>query len=97
VYYDLPVDGRVVPYLGGGIGYYHGDAATGHSIQANGLPFTELGGSSDNALLLVETGLSIRLDDHWAVVPAYRFQHLFVDGGPDIDNHTFEIGLRYSL
>ncbi len=97
LFYDLPRRGRFVPYVGGGVGYYHGDASTTFSTTPIGAPFTGHGYESDNALVLAEGGVSIALDDHWAVVPAYRFEHLFYDGRSAVDDHIFKIGLRYSF
>jgi opacity protein-like surface antigen len=97
LFYDLPVGGRFVPYLGGGVGYYHGDASTTFSTTPTGGPFTGHGYESNNALILAEGGVSVAVDDHWAVVPAYRFEHLFYDGRSAVDDHIFKVGLRFSL
>lgn len=95
--YDFPSLGIVEPYLGAGAGYYHGDVSTAHAIDPNGVLFRQEGRSSGNALVIAEIGFSINLDENWAVVPGYRFQHLFVNGGSAINNQILKIGLRYSF
>jgi hypothetical protein len=45
-----------------------------------------------------EAGLTIALDDQWAVVPAYRYEHLFVTSNAFRDNvNISRLGLRYSF
>jgi OmpA-OmpF porin, OOP family len=97
-YYDLPVTWPLVPYLGAGVGYFHSSAADARFITSNGItPFTERGTTVGGAFLLVEVGAAYRVADRWSIVPAYRYEHLFVSGNSDISAHIAKIGIRYDF
>lgn len=92
-FYDLPVPGRFVPYVGGGFGYYHAvgeDTTFGHV-------FRQRGETGDNVVVLGEVGLTMKLDAHWSVVPAYRFEHLFAADHGDANASLFKLGMRYAF
>lgn len=98
-FYDLPIPGWVIPYVGAGFGVEHTDAQTGHFAGPGGAPrFTELNGSSTYAVVLGEIGVTIELDERWAVVPSYRFEHVFTtnNASPN-DANIFRLGVRYSF
>jgi opacity protein-like surface antigen len=98
-FYDLPVSGWIVPYLGGGVGVEYVNSQTGYFAGAGGAPrFTEGGSDSTNAVVLAEIGLAITLNAKWSVVPSYRFEKVFTDSGalPNSAN-IFRLGLRYLL
>jgi len=92
-FYDLPVAGRVVPYVGAGVGFYH---AWGTDAVFDGR-FTERASTSDNALVLGEVGLSLKISRALSVVPAYRFEHLFASGRPGWNVNIFKLGARYAF
>lgn len=98
-FYDLPIPGRLVPYIGTGIGVAHTAATDGHFAGPGGSPrFTENGSSATNAAILAEVGLTIAVSDRWALVPSYRFEHLFVTGNAYPNNaNIFKLGVRYSF
>jgi opacity protein-like surface antigen len=92
-FYDLPVGGWIVPYVGAGAGYYH---AWGTDSVFGGR-FTQHARTSDNALVLGEVGLSFKVSDTLSVVPAYRFEHLFASGEPGWNVNIFKLGVRYAF
>jgi opacity protein-like surface antigen len=97
-FYDVRISDWFQPYIGGGFGYFHGTASDGRFAMSNGALFTQLGKTADGPLVLAEVGLSLRIDPSWWVVPAYRFEHLFVPGaGPDVNAHVLKLGLRYTF
>jgi opacity protein-like surface antigen len=98
-FYDLPVPGRFIPYVGAGIGANIDNAQTGHFAGVGGQPrFSQLGGSGTNAAILGELGVTITLNAKWAVVPSYRFEKVLTKAGayPNEAN-IFKLGLRYSM
>jgi opacity protein-like surface antigen len=100
VFYDVPISGPFVPYLGGGIGGSHGELTRTVFADANGNRFDEGGGQSTRGVALVEAGITISLRPALAVVPAYRYVRFF--GGPTGLNdsetaHVAKLGLRYSF
>lgn len=99
-FYDLPVPGRVVPYIGAGFGAILTDAQTGHYVNSSGtVQFTQsLAATVINPAILAEVGLTVALDANWAVVPSYRFVHVFTESDAfPIDENIFKVGLRYSF
>jgi opacity protein-like surface antigen len=96
LFYDLPVAGRVVPYLGGGAGYYNLEAPVGYFTD-HGLTVPVPGSSINSALVFAETGLGIALGGRWTAVPSYRFQYLIVPGFSGFEEHVLKLGLRYAL
>jgi opacity protein-like surface antigen len=99
VFYDKPITGWIVPYIGAGVGMYNLIAETAYYTGPGGVPrFTQYGGSITNALLLAEVGATIELDPKWALVPAYRFEKAFTRSGEFPSNaNIIKLGLRYSL
>jgi opacity protein-like surface antigen len=98
-FYDLPMSGRIVPYIGGGFGVVVTRAQTGQFAGPGGVStFTQGGGNATNAAALAEIGLTMTLAPKWSVVPSYRFEHVFTDSGafPN-DASIFKLGFRYSL
>jgi opacity protein-like surface antigen len=105
-FYDLPMawfapyvsePDRFAPYAGGGVGYYHSEPSSARFVTVTGAPFTISGRTSNNAMLLAEGGLSVHLNGGWSIVPAYRFEHLFVSGSSSVNANIFKIGFRYSF
>jgi opacity protein-like surface antigen len=98
-FYDLPVPGRFVPYIGAGFGAVLTSAQTTHFANARDtVQFTQNGGSAVHPAILGEIGLTIALDGNWAAVPSYRFEHVFTDSGAfPLDENIFELGLRCSF
>jgi opacity protein-like surface antigen len=97
-FYDLPISGRVVPYVGMGLGGVHSQVSTAHFTNANNPVFTQLGGNATNAAIMAEVGLTVTLDPKWALVPAYRFEHVFTNSGAfTYDANILKLGFRYSM
>jgi hypothetical protein len=63
----------------------------------NGGIFTSHLVPSTNALILAEAGITVTLDEHWAIVPAYRYEHLFEDNPAAVNANIFKLGVRYSF
>jgi len=99
LFYDLPVPGRFVPYIGGGLGGAHTETQHSRFLDASGNGFLEGGGESTRGVALVEGGLNIALGAHAALVPAYRYLHFFGLSSSRGDEvaHIAKIGLRYSF
>jgi opacity protein-like surface antigen len=99
LFYDLPIPGRFVPYIGGGLGGAHTDSQHTKFLDASGDGFTEAGGESTRGVALVEGGLNIAVAPKLTLVPAYRYLHFF--GIPssrgDEVAHIVKLGLRYSF
>jgi opacity protein-like surface antigen len=101
VFYDLPIAGRVTPYIGGGFGA----ALTGYQgsifSSTTGTITTGLnsaGGTVVYPVILGELGLNIAVAPNWTVVPSYRFEHVFNPSGAFTNNQNiFKVGLRYSF
>jgi opacity protein-like surface antigen len=97
VYYDLPVDFVVKPYIGAGAGIVH---------QRNSRPATTIGGAtlpagddSTDLTAFGEIGLSYQLTPTMALVPSYRYQWIN-DGQNGLDDsgmHVAKLGLRYGF
>jgi len=94
VYYDLDNFSKFAPYFGGGLGvaYIDFDDVTIGTITVEGdsdTYFTAHG----------EVGVSVALNDQFAVVPAYRY--LWFDSGEagfdDDTAHLFKIGVRFGF
>jgi len=92
-FYDLPVPGRFVPYIGGGVGYYHESIDTA-TFQGR---FVQHGSTIDDAMVLGEVGLTVKLNSRLSVVPAYRFEHLFASHGLAANASVLKLGLRYAF
>jgi opacity protein-like surface antigen len=96
-FYDLPLAGRFVPYVGGGLGFQHTDESDGTGTVAGPLqsvPTHFQGGSSNDGIWLAEAGLSIAVTDRISIVPAYRYVQTF-DG--ELSTHILKVGLRYAF
>lgn len=96
LYYDLPLGGPVVPYIGAGGGYYHLDMGQARYWTGAGT-LTRLRGTQDNGLAMAELGVTWNVSEHWAVAPAYRYEHLFASAPADFDLHIFKLSGRYSF
>ncbi|HEV7910239.1 MAG TPA: outer membrane beta-barrel protein [Methylocella sp.] len=100
VFYDLPIAGQFVPYVGGGIGGEHGELTRAVFADANGNRFDQSGGESTRGVAVVEGGVTITLSPAFAVVPAYRYLRIF-GGGAGFNAseaaHIVKLGLRYSF
>jgi opacity protein-like surface antigen len=98
-FYDLPVSGGFVPYLGGGVGAVYTTSPDGRFLNVS-IPatFSDAGGGTVlRPMFVAETGLNIAFGEHWTMVPSYRFQHVFTpDGVPTFDASILRLGLRYS-
>ena len=93
IYYDFDNLSRFTPYFGGGLGaaYIDFDDASG--------AITGEGSSETYFTTHGEAGLSIALNDQFAVVPAYRYLWLNSGGAGFDDNtaHLFKLGARYNF
>lgn len=97
-FYDLPVAGRFVPYLGMGLGIYRAEAEETRFADASGTQVLRgRSGHSANAMVLGEVGVTVALNADWAIAPAYRYEHLFVRGGGDVDGHVLRLAVRYNF
>ena len=99
LFYDLPVAGRFVPYVGAGLGAIHVQSATITFVSAAGGRFTSHLASGDDGVVLVEGGVTIAVTDAIAVVPAYRYVRQFgstSNNGTEIA-HVLKVGLRYTF
>jgi opacity protein-like surface antigen len=98
-FYDLPISGWIVPYIGGGIGANWTDEQTAVFTGPGGTPkFTQKAGNAQNAVALAEAGLTIAINEKWFVVPSYRFEKVLTNGNafPNQAN-IFKLGVRYAL
>ena len=97
VYYDLPVNFVVTPFVGAGAGIVH---------QRNSRPATTIGGQTlpagDDTTDLTafgEIGLSYSIAANIDLVPSYRYQ--WIDDGEngldDAGMHVVKVGLRYGF
>lgn len=99
LFYDLPVPGRFVPYVGGGVGIAHVQAATITYHSASGTPFTSRLRSGDKGVGMIEAGVTIGITDSISVVPAYRYIHQagsVGNNGTEIA-HVAKLGMRYTF
>ena len=97
LYYDMPLDFVVKPYVGAGAGVVH---------QRNSRPATTIGGATlpagnDTTDLTAfgELGLSYRLTSDIELVPSYRYQWIN-DGEHGLDDtgmHIARLGVRYAF
>jgi opacity protein-like surface antigen len=99
LFYDLPVEGRFVPYVGGGLGVIHVQAATITYTSAAGGRFTSRLAAGDKAVALLEGGVTIVVTDAIAVVPAYRYIRQAGSVGVNGTEvaHVVKLGMRYSF
>jgi opacity protein-like surface antigen len=98
VFYDIALPGRFIPYVGGGAGYARADGTDAHFTTSNGRTFNENTSTINDPVVLGEAGLTVRLTDSWAVVPAYRFTHIFNSSGSVSENdNIFKLGVRFSF
>jgi opacity protein-like surface antigen len=96
-FYDLPLSGPMVPYIGGGAGVSHLNQALGVFSGPNVVRFTQLSSTSTDPAILGETGVAIAVNGNWSVVPAYRFEKVLTPSGAASSNiNIFKIGFRYS-
>lgn len=99
LFYDLPVAGRFVPYVGGGLGVMHVQPVTIAFQSASGTRFTSRLGGGDKGVALLEAGVTVALTDAIAVVPAYSYIHSagsVHNNGTEIA-HVVKLGMRYSF
>ena len=98
-FYDLPLEGRVIPYIGAGAGVAHNNAQAATFAGAGGTPvFSRSSGSTTYAIILAEVGATIAIDDHWSVVPSYRYEHQFTSGNQfSNDVSIVKLGVRYAF
>ena len=98
-YYDFPLAGPLVPYVGAGVGVEDYNAATARFSGDGGAPkFTEHGAHAAYAAALGEIGVALKLSPRWSIVPAYRYEHLFVTGSAfHNDANIYRLGVRYGF
>ncbi len=90
-YYDLqPTSHFIVPYFGGGIG------TTSVFLESDD------GDDDDNGLLSLhgEAGLTLNINEHFALVPSYRYTWVEDDTDileDDLTSHAVRIGARISF
>ncbi len=96
LFYDLPVTfAGITPYLGGGVGCFHGTSTDAAFGTSGGSTFTIRGASGENAVIMGEIGMSYALMPRLSLVPAYRYEYFF---GTSIHNaNTVKIGLRHAI
>ena len=97
LYYDIPVEFVVKPYIGGGVGLVH---------QRNSRPAVTIGGQTlpagDDTTDLTafgELGFSYKVAANIDLVPSYRYQWVN-DGEHGLDDtgmHIVKVGLRYAF
>ena len=85
---DLPIDGHIRPYIGGGVGVAF--------LSGSGID------DDDKFTYQVGAGLTLPVTRSTDLYAGYRFQQVLnveVDGSDagDITNHVAEIGLRYNF
>jgi opacity protein-like surface antigen len=96
-FYDFPMFGRLMPYAGVGVGFAHAEESSGRFVIGNST-FSASSGSDDAAIMLGEIGGAVSLNNSWAIVPSYRFEHYFYSGNSTEENaHILKLGLRYSF
>jgi len=96
-FYDLPISGGLIPYIGGGVGAFLTNAQSGYFAGPGVRFFTQGGGTSYVVPgILGEVGLNIAFNANWAVVPSYRFEHVFTVSGLANNENIFKLGVRYS-
>jgi opacity protein-like surface antigen len=98
-FYDLPLPGRFVPYVGAGFGAAEDSGSDAYSVESGGVrTFTQRAANGVHPVILAEVGLNVTLDPKWTLVPAYRFEHIFASGDAAEENaNVFKVGLRYSF
>lgn len=97
-FYDLPISGRYVPYIGGGFGVAQLNGGTTYfPVPGTSGRFIVGGASVVRPVILGEVGVAIALSDRWSVVPAYRFEHAFQTGANTENAHILKLGLRYAF
>jgi opacity protein-like surface antigen len=96
-FYDLPLGGRFIPYIGAGLGVSQNDNADGAFRLGESGVFTAQGTDSTSGLVLAEVGFAINVSENWAVVPAYRFEHQFAPDTPGGNANIFKLGVRYTF
>lgn len=93
-YYDfLPTNQAFVPYVGGGVG-----TATVFLDSDGG----DDGDEDDGGLWSVhgEAGLALNVNEHFAIVPSYRYTWVEDDTNlleDDLTSHSFRVGARLSF
>jgi hypothetical protein len=104
-FYDFkPALHGAAPYVGFGLGAWEGRSSAAvygrsSAIETNGTtipagwPFNIRGGSNTVGFAMLEGGLSLRLNDRWSVVPAYRYMRGF---SGDVA-HIAKVGFRYGF
>lgn len=97
-FYDLPVPGSIVPYIGVGIGGQHGEdssgSGTGTLSTGQTTPVRYIGSSGESGIWLTEAGFSIAVTDAISIVPAYRYVQTFEGTQP---THILKLGVRYAF
>lgn len=100
-FYDLPVPGSIVPYIGVGIGVQHDDDASGNGVGTSGTSANSeitlvryIGSSGESGIWLTEAGFSIAVTDAISIVPAYRYVQTFEGTQP---THILKLGVRYAF
>jgi opacity protein-like surface antigen len=99
LFYDLPVSGGLVPYIGGGLGIAQANSVVTHYVDASGTLFTGTVRLADKAVGFLEAGLNIGVGGGFTVVPAYRYLQFFGSSSSRGNEaaHIVKLGLRYSF
>ncbi len=99
LFYDVPLEGRFVPYAGVGLGGVQDKGATIRFVNASGASFRQTFGSGAHGVFLIEGGITIAVSDALSIVPAYRYLHYFANTGTNGDEvaHIAKVGVRYSF
>jgi opacity protein-like surface antigen len=99
LFYDIPINDALAPYVGIGMGGVHRDLSRATYVSSGGTRFLVAGGSGNFGTALVEAGLSVDIGQNLSIVPAYRYSHFFSDTPQSGDEvaHIAKLGLRYSF
>jgi opacity protein-like surface antigen len=95
LFYDIPLGGGFVPYVGGGLGVANERA---ENVGALGVNFGSSSSETDFAWQ-AEVGLGYQVTPQLTIAPAYRFM-MINDASGGFDNtqiHIFKLGLRYAF
>lgn len=81
VFYDLPYSfAGIMPYVGGGAGYYQDNFTNAIFFTSQGTKFTSRGRDTGDAIMLGEVGASYPLTPSLSLVGSYRYEYLFHSG-----------------
>jgi len=96
-FYDLPVDGPVVPYVGAGLGFAVATMSD-RTVSTSGCYCSyTYGGTETFAVIQAELGANINFGEHWSIVPAYRYEFMGNFSSSYFGAHIFKVGVSYTF